>query len=210
MGNHNNHNKDSNHKDNNHTSVISNPPGYQQNMQSHSYYMHQGPNNNFIDRTQLSTSNHPNFQYHPYNDMMPRFVLGNQMNNNHSSIYPGLFTPDNISPANISGLFTHSDINPVNIPVSTEVNRITPGNFKYRDEIILPGFSFEYTEKSDFVTEKSCCICFYDYFPGMMMQMLPCNHIIHKLCLQDWFYKSQTCPICRSSSENIRQLANSV
>jgi len=62
----------------------------------------------------------------------------------------------------------------------------------------LPGFSFKYNVTCDFINDTACCICFYDYHPEMIMQMLPCNHIIHKKCLQDWYNKSQTCPICRS------------
>jgi hypothetical protein len=62
----------------------------------------------------------------------------------------------------------------------------------------LPGFSFLYNPHQDFITESSCCICFRDYYDGVMMQMLPCDHIIHFNCFQDWYHKSPTCPLCRT------------
>lgn len=67
-------------------------------------------------------------------------------------------------------------------------------------ESLLPGFAFEYTNECTFITETACCICFHDYYDGMIMQMLPCNHVIHKECLSDWYRKSTTCPLCRSDS----------
>ena len=66
--------------------------------------------------------------------------------------------------------------------------------------IILPGFTFEYGSCCEFVTDTECCICFSDYGMGMLMQMLPCNHILHKPCLIEWYRKSPTCPMCRNSS----------
>lgn len=61
----------------------------------------------------------------------------------------------------------------------------------------LPGFSFEYTMECTFITDTYCCICFKDYIDGLTMQMLPCNHVIHKDCLSDWYTRSTTCPLCR-------------
>ncbi len=88
--------------------------------------------------------------------------------------------------------------------------QISPNNTnspKFRE---LPGISFKYTNESDLITDTECCICFYNYRPGMIMPLklflLPCNHIIHKQCLDLWYHKSQTCPICRFSlHSNINQ-----
>lgn len=65
-----------------------------------------------------------------------------------------------------------------------------------------PGFSFEYSLSNPLSDEIACCICFGDYHNGMVMQMLPCNHIIHRACIIKWYQKSQTCPMCRAK-ENI-------
>lgn len=60
-----------------------------------------------------------------------------------------------------------------------------------------PGFSFNYNLECTFISETSCCICFEDYYDGMTMHMLPCDHIIHQPCLYDWYRRSKTCPMCR-------------
>lgn len=60
----------------------------------------------------------------------------------------------------------------------------------------LPGFSFEYSFHCEFVTDTKCCICFEPYCEGMIMQMIECNHVYHKSCLQQWYQKSTKCPLC--------------
>lgn len=71
---------------------------------------------------------------------------------------------------------------------------------KTPQQIRLPGFAFEYGPSSDLTNEIECCICAEDYYPGMILQMLPCNHAIHRPCLLAWYQKSTTCPICRLNS----------
>jgi hypothetical protein len=61
----------------------------------------------------------------------------------------------------------------------------------------IPGISFEYQFGCDLINDSFCCICFHDYYQGMMLQILPCNHIIHKDCMSVWYKKSPTCPLCR-------------
>ena len=65
---------------------------------------------------------------------------------------------------------------------------------------ILPGFSFRYNRNAELVTDTSCCICFTDYHDDMIMQMLPCNHILHRECAMNWYRKSRTCPLCRDNN----------
>lgn len=64
----------------------------------------------------------------------------------------------------------------------------------------LPGFSFEYYTQQELLDETKCFICFENYCNGMIMQMLPCNHIIHRECLLDWNKISKYCPICRDNT----------
>lgn len=65
--------------------------------------------------------------------------------------------------------------------------------------IILPGFSFKYTKYYTFIQDDECCICSENYYDDMIMHMLPCNHVIHCKCLQEWFQKDPSCPICRQN-----------
>lgn len=62
----------------------------------------------------------------------------------------------------------------------------------------LPGFTFEYNKHCNFMAETQCCICFEDYANRTILQMLPCNHVIHYPCMKSWYYtRNKTCPICR-------------
>lgn len=59
---------------------------------------------------------------------------------------------------------------------------------------ILPEF------KAD--DEFDCAICQDKIEKGQMMTRLPCtetiNHIFHSECIDKWFDRKNTCPICRS------------
>jgi len=75
---------------------------------------------------------------------------------------------------------------------------------KYIDKCILasgeldvPGILFEYDYTHTDITDIECCICYDDYCKGMIMHMLPCDHIFHDVCIYNWFKKDPTCPLCR-------------
>lgn len=40
-----------------------------------------------------------------------------------------------------------------------------------------------------------CSICFREMYHATTR--LKCNHTFHKKCVNKWFKKSHTCPICR-------------
>ena len=66
---------------------------------------------------------------------------------------------------------------------------------------LIPGFRFNYTSNCEFITETACCICFYEYYEGMSMHMLPCNHIFHYPCICEWYQKHPICPMCRDGQK---------
>ena len=44
-----------------------------------------------------------------------------------------------------------------------------------------------------------CSICLDNYSnPEIKLNKLPCNHIFHKDCIQEWLKNNDTCPECRS------------
>ena len=46
-------------------------------------------------------------------------------------------------------------------------------------------------------SSKSCAICLRRFEAGQIIYRLPCKHILHKDCLDPWFLKQSTCPLCR-------------
>merc|ERR1712224_282774 len=43
-----------------------------------------------------------------------------------------------------------------------------------------------------------CAICFMDYEHGDSARRLRCDHMFHKGCIDEWFARSTTCPLCKS------------
>ena len=41
-----------------------------------------------------------------------------------------------------------------------------------------------------------CLICLDEFNHGQRVTMIKCGHIYHKNCLDTWFLKKQTCPLC--------------
>jgi len=44
---------------------------------------------------------------------------------------------------------------------------------------------------------RCCCVCLEDQEMGGIATKLPCGHIFHRECLEDWLKRTCTCPICR-------------
>jgi hypothetical protein len=42
-----------------------------------------------------------------------------------------------------------------------------------------------------------CCICLEFYQNGDQVKYLRCNHIYHESCIDEWFYYSSFCPLCK-------------
>ncbi|KAM4677782.1 RING finger protein 11-like [Discoglossus pictus] len=43
---------------------------------------------------------------------------------------------------------------------------------------------------------KECVICMLDFVGGDPVRFLPCMHIYHVECIDDWLMRSFTCPSC--------------
>ena len=44
-----------------------------------------------------------------------------------------------------------------------------------------------------------CSVCLSSFEDGDVLKVLPCKHFFHKVCLDPWFIKEGSCPICRQS-----------
>ena len=45
--------------------------------------------------------------------------------------------------------------------------------------------------------EKSCSICLDEFDPESQLYTIPCKHLFHKACLEDWVAENYKCPVCR-------------
>lgn len=56
-------------------------------------------------------------------------------------------------------------------------------------------------------TKRCCAICLEDYEEGEKLRRLPCNHLFHTHCVDQWFGGRKVCPVCRypGSSPPMRQ-----
>ena len=46
-----------------------------------------------------------------------------------------------------------------------------------------------------------CTICLESFNDDELVEQLICNHYYHKTCIQVWFKKNSTCPLCRMPME---------
>ena len=47
------------------------------------------------------------------------------------------------------------------------------------------------------VEERSCPICLNEMEVGTEVRSLPCNHLYHKDCVDEWLRVNASCPTCR-------------
>ena len=45
-------------------------------------------------------------------------------------------------------------------------------------------------------TFSSCPICYIDYEPADKLKLLPCQHMYHSPCIDEWLKKKAKCPMC--------------
>ena len=81
------------------------------------------------------------------------------------------------------------------VPVKLFIHNI---NLKFRNihhhNLIHIVNHYNYCQNSE---EKECSICL-EMVINETVYDLPCKHIFHKPCLQEWFKTNSTCPLCRS------------
>lgn len=123
-----------------------------------------------------------------------------------------LFTPP---PSNI---FTFNDIDAPNHRVDpTDIITIIRHLMERRDITNILNRSFEESQPNKTATSKAfidelgdqmlsdkqladstCSICMEDFKRELKGTPLPCGHIYHKCCIEDWLKIDHVCPICRS------------
>ncbi|KAJ4820705.1 RING-H2 finger protein ATL2 [Rhynchospora pubera] len=63
------------------------------------------------------------------------------------------------------------------------------------DLSFLPKFVHTATDGE---AKKECAVCITEFVDGQIGRLLPaCGHKFHRECVDTWFMKHSTCPICR-------------
>ncbi|XP_062891902.1 RING finger protein 11-like [Mobula hypostoma] len=60
----------------------------------------------------------------------------------------------------------------------------------------LPKGSFDRGREAQSKKIKECVICMMDFAYGDPIRFLPCMHIYHVECIDEWLMRSFTCPSC--------------
>ena len=54
------------------------------------------------------------------------------------------------------------------------------------------------SSKTNNLTNDRCTICLSNFVDGDKVRTLPCFHVFHKECIDEWLQRNQTCPICKA------------
>lgn len=66
------------------------------------------------------------------------------------------------------------------------------------DDIINRVPTIKWGESKDAFTQTQCMVCLSDFEDEEMVRPLPCNHVFHKSCIDEWLHRCTDCPICKS------------
>lgn len=59
------------------------------------------------------------------------------------------------------------------------------------------------SSSSENLTEQSCCICLETFAAGNSVRRLPCRHLFHATCIDEWLTtSSDICPECNQQVIN--------
>mmetsp|Transcript_23253 Transcript_23253/g.51028 ORF Transcript_23253/g.51028 Transcript_23253/m.51028 type:complete len:441 (+) Transcript_23253:179-1501(+) len=50
-------------------------------------------------------------------------------------------------------------------------------------------------------SQSTCRVCLGEFVDGDEVKRLPCGHMFHSNCIQEWLHRSTDCPICKANVE---------
>ncbi|KAG0033545.1 hypothetical protein BGZ81_008121 [Podila clonocystis] len=57
-------------------------------------------------------------------------------------------------------------------------------------------------------TAMSCVICLCEYEPDDLLRQMPCRHMFHKECVDEWLKLKRTCPLCKFDIARVNRIRN--
>ncbi|CAG9317485.1 unnamed protein product [Blepharisma stoltei] len=86
--------------------------------------------------------------------------------------------------------------------ISNHVYSVVPEHFSMHDLNLEPFFpKFMFGEDFSIKAELVCCICFEEFSSMSYVRRLPCCHVFHDQCIDEWFKRQSEphCPLCKQN-----------
>nr|CAB3265633.1 RING finger protein 150 [Phallusia mammillata] len=71
--------------------------------------------------------------------------------------------------------------------------------YKYHKEGESPLSDEDSKEETDESAHEKCTICLSEFHESEDVRRLPCFHLFHEICIDQWLHTNMQCPICRVS-----------
>ncbi|KAJ6093472.1 hypothetical protein N7486_008761 [Penicillium sp. IBT 16267x] len=113
----------------------------------------------------------------------------------HNGEFIVLKIPRRPLPPNTTGPISESEITPWDILIDLQTYqswRLNPSEHLPRKPL------YDLIEVSEDVN-RTCSICYELVSPNLEVIILPCGHWFEWCCIQSWFERSFTCPLCRAN-----------
>jgi len=63
---------------------------------------------------------------------------------------------------------------------------------------------FKWGERPDrSVTQTQCMVCLEDFTDEQEVRRLPCSHLFHSECIDEWLRRCTDCPICKTNVDRV-------
>lgn len=49
------------------------------------------------------------------------------------------------------------------------------------------------------MTQRTCMVCLEDFQLSTCCRRLPCGHVFHQSCIDEWLKRCTDCPICKAN-----------
>lgn len=60
---------------------------------------------------------------------------------------------------------------------------------------------FDWPPSDSSITQTTCMVCLCDFEIAESCRKLPCNHVFHQRCVDEWLRRCTDCPICKSNTD---------
>jgi hypothetical protein len=65
----------------------------------------------------------------------------------------------------------------------------------------IPTESYAPSTREGPESNTQCMICLSDFEPGERLRRLPCAHVYHQPCIDEWLHRCTDCPLCKTNVE---------